>query len=348
MTPSRSSTWFGWLSLGCVLAAVLAACLERAPARFPHKTHLAAMACGSPGQPDCLSCTSCHRIGKDGDPPRGETALCANCHTKDAARLTSALVVKPDPHSSQIAFNHAGHLALSEVRGQCVACHGGVVTHGSAMPSMQQCFGCHEHAQQWANAQCTPCHTFNDLSRTLPRTFLRHDAAFLRSHGALAVQSKALCQSCHSQAQCNDCHDISQELTLERRRPEQVMRTRVHEGDVMVRHALEARSDPSRCVRCHTPETCESCHFERGVSANRLGSINPHPPGWIGSNANASSLHGREARRDLVACAACHEQGPLTNCIRCHKVGAYGGNPHPNGWHSGQSTSQGMCRYCHE
>jgi hypothetical protein len=84
------------------------------------------------------------------------------------------------------------------------------------------------------------------------------------------------------------------------------------------------------------------------VSGNAISGRSPHPPGWVGTNTQASSFHGRAARRDILACASCHEQGPATNCIRCHKVGAYGGNPHPNGWRSARSVDEEMCRYCHE
>jgi len=69
----------------------------------------------------------------------------------------------------------------------------------------------------------------------------------------------------------------------------------------------------------------------------------------MGSNSAAPEFHGRAARRDIVACAGCHDQGPATNCIGCHRVGAYGGNPHPRGWMSaGTDRQQGMCRYCHD
>ena len=40
-----------------------------------------------------------------------------------------------------------------------------------------------------------------------------------------------------------------------------------------------------------------------------------------------------------------NEQG--VNCIRCHQVGSYGGNPHPRGWQSARSPKDSMCRYCH-
>jgi hypothetical protein len=57
--------------------------------------------------------------------------------------------------------------------------------------------------------------------------------------------------------------------------------------------------------------------------------------------------HGRAARRDILTCAACHDQGPASNCIHCHAVGGPGGNPHPDGWSSGRDVQDGMCAFCH-
>jgi hypothetical protein len=157
-----------------------------------------------------------------------------------------------------------------------------------------------------------------------------------------------VCSACHSEADCNDCHDVEQVLGIEQRRPEKIERQFVHRGDFIVRHAIEAQSQPARCQRCHEPETCDACHVARGVSGNAIAGRSPHPPGWVGTNTQALAFHGRAARRDILACASCHERGPATNCIRCHKVGAYGGNPHPNGWRSARSVDEEMCRYCHE
>jgi hypothetical protein len=83
------------------------------------------------------------------------------------------------------------------------------------------------------------------------------------------------------------------------------------------------------------------------VSANLANPRNPHPPEWVGSNTSSSNFHGPAARRDILSCAGCHEAGPATNCIQCHKVGAYGGNPHPSGWKSSRGVEAEMCRYCH-
>jgi hypothetical protein len=122
----------------------------------------------------------------------------------------------------------------------------------------------------------------------------------------------------------------------------------VHRGDFLTRHAIDALAEPARCLSCHTERDCDSCHVERGVSGNAVGANNPHPPGWVGADTRSSDFHGSHARRDILSCAGCHEQGPATNCIRCHTVGAYGGNPHPSGWQSARGRQSSMCRYCHE
>ena len=351
MTAGRDVSSFGAVLLAVVVlvAALAGACAENPAPRFPHLQHLTGLVCGKPATPACLSCNDCHSVSQQGAKQLPTSAgLCSRCHQKDAQRVTR-VIEQPLPAHAPIAFNHDQHLAMKEIRGQCVSCHAGVVKTGSPpLPPMSQCFTCHEHETQWKAAQCAPCHQPSDLARTPPETFLRHDEGFARHHGQMAVEERKLCQSCHTQAQCNACHDISQELSIERRRPELVEKNQVHPGDFLVQHPIEAQAEPGRCARCHTSQSCDACHVERGVSGSLALGRNPHPPGWVGSNANASSFHGREARRDILLCASCHDQGPATNCIRCHKVGAYGGNPHPNGWRSSRTPQDAMCRYCHE
>jgi len=335
------------LLLAVLGAAISAACAEHTQASFPHLLHLTQLACGKPGMPACLSCSSCHAVTQ-AESSLPKPALCASCHRADLPRVRESLA-QPKPVRDAIAFDHRQHLAMREIQGQCVTCHSGVVKAGGPpLPPMARCFTCHEHEAEWQAGTCAPCHAARDLARTPPRSFLRHDAEFARRHGQFAVEDRRLCQSCHTQKQCNDCHDTTQDLTVERRRPDKVETTLVHGGDFLVRHALEAQAEPTRCARCHAPETCDACHAQRGVSAIGLGGRNPHPPDWVTNNPGASSGHGREARRDILLCASCHDQGPATNCIRCHKVGGYGGNPHPGGWRSARSPQEDMCRYCHE
>jgi hypothetical protein len=337
------------LAVAVMLGALLAACGERSAPRFPHRLHLVELACGKPGQAACLTCNSCHAVSQQERQYKLPAAgMCQRCHQRDASRALSALGAVPRRVSGEITINHDQHLAMPGIQGQCVPCHSGVVRSGeSTLPPMSKCFTCHEHEQQWQKAECTPCHDDRALRRTKPRSFLPHDAAFMRRHGDLGTLDKSLCQSCHTQADCQSCHDVTQDLTAEIRAPERLEGAFVHRADFITRHAIEAEASPTRCATCHAPETCDACHVERGVSGNRLGAGNPHPPGWVGNVLGSRSSHGTEARRDILACASCHEQGPATNCIRCHKVGGYGGNPHPRGWQSARSPNAEMCRYCH-
>jgi hypothetical protein len=339
--------------LVAMTAAAIGACRRtvRAPTRFPHEMHLTLATCRTPGAAGCLSCTSCHqRADLGGDHARPGTESCEGCHQQDLHEVAAVLGHEPARPSGEISFDHDFHLALDGLRGQCVPCHAGVVEAGRpSLPPMSQCFGCHEHAEEWARGECTPCHTQRDLARTLPVTFLRHDAAFMKNHGSKFAQEQQglLCRACHTESECQTCHDLTQGLTVEARRPERIEAGQVHRGDFMVRHAIEARSQPARCLSCHTESTCDGCHVARGVSANAIDPLNPHPPGWVGNASGSNDFHGTAARRDIVACAGCHEAGPATNCIRCHRVGGFGGNPHPNGWQSARSTGSEMCGYCH-
>jgi hypothetical protein len=346
--PAFLGTALLWLAVA--LAAVAACRSGGAPARFPHRVHLAGIPCGVPGKPECLSCASCHAVsGTDGMHRMPDAALCDGCH-EDAHRTRGVLGFAAKRARSEIHIDHDRHLALDTIAGQCVPCHAGVVdAQRSALPPMSECFTCHEHQRQWEQGECAPCHDARDLSQTLPETFLRHDAAFMRHHGQLLAdeQQAMLCRTCHTQSQCQACHDVSQDLSVEARRPESIESGQVHRGDFLVRHAIEARSEPARCLACHTEQTCDACHAARGVSANLLDPTDPHPPEWIGNDTGSSNFHGFVARRDILSCAGCHEAGPATNCIRCHQVGGYGGNPHPNGWKSNRSSGDEMCRYCH-
>lgn len=337
------------LLLVALAGAVVVACSRHAAPRFPHQVHLTGIACGKPGQPACLSCTSCHHMAeRDGVHAMPGAELCNNCHRDDPHEVKAVLAREPFRPYGTITFDHDQHLALPSVRGQCVPCHAGVVRPDeSSLPPMKRCFACHEHADEWNQGRCVPCHRASEVRRILPVTFLRHDEHFARGHGQAATEDQRLCRACHQQADCDGCHDVTQTLSVERRKPERVDLTFVHPGDFIVRHPMEARARPSSCLTCHATETCDACHLARGVSAARLDVQNPHPVGWVSNDPTVPSLHGREARRDIVACASCHEAGPATNCIRCHKVGAYGGNPHPAGWPSGGDTSATMCRYCH-
>ena len=292
-------------------AALFAAC-RRSPRRRAFRTSASGwhpLRRGRPGR--VLELRELSRATERGERTLARAAVCDTCHSGRPPKVrVPSRRRAPD---GEIRIDHDKHLAMPEIRGQCVPCHAGVVdAKRPPLPPMSQCFSCHEHEEQWAQAQCTPCHEPEALRRTMPTTFLKHDTGFLRHHGTCMAerQQAQLCQSCHTQAQCQACHDVTQDLTVEKRRPEKIESGQVHRGDFMVRHAIEARSQPARCLSCHTVQTCDSCHAARGVSANVANPANPHPPEWVGTNTSSSNFHGTAARRDIVACAGCHEAGP--------------------------------------
>ncbi len=342
-----------WLLVGCLTVALGWAC-RSVPPRFVHTQHLG-LACGSPDEPSCLTCLSCHVNveRKPGTVAHPSSKNCAECHEGNHAKIEKSLVAPRTAAAQQataILFDHDEHLAMDAIGGQCISCHAGLVsqTGGAAFPPMGQCFECHEHQRQWDRGECTPCHRISDLKTLFPRTFLRHGVGWDRQHGTEALKTTVQCAQCHTTESCDDCHDVSQGLTIEARKAENVDRDFIHPADFITRHAMEASAQPARCLSCHRTETCDSCHQARGISAGRLNAVNPHPPGWMGPNGRAMNHHGRAARRDILSCASCHDQGPNTNCIDCHRVGGIGGNPHPAGWRSSRTPDALMCSYCHE
>lgn len=343
--------------LGSLLLLVLAlsvvlACRHQ-PVRFAHTQHLG-LACGPGTQVECLTCTSCHHEMAQGSTSPGHPSgqKCEECHDENQKKVQASLhAPRTSAHelAAQISFNHEKHLKMSKIGGQCISCHSGVVseTTEAPFPPMSRCFECHEHQEQWNKGTCVPCHQQKDLKTLFPRTFLRHGPGWDKVHGAAATESVAQCANCHSSESCDDCHDMNQGLQVEMRRAGQVEKDFTHPADFLTRHAMEAASEPATCLTCHRSEGCDSCHLAHGVSAARMGAVNPHPPGWTGPDSSATNHHGRAARRDILSCASCHDQGAQTNCIQCHQVGGPGGNPHPSGWKSSRTPSDVMCNYCH-
>jgi predicted CXXCH cytochrome family protein len=346
-------------SLRC-LAAVLCACAwvvaalgctparSPTPARFPHATHLASGA---------LTCLNCHAVSEasiSGQVHQPGFDLCSRCHDQGVGpgqkySFDLTLTASGSPTADHVVYSHKAHVPRTQ--GQCVRCHkaGPESDHDPAalVPQMTDCLrGCHQ--SEYDKVSCVRCHPAGHLAALRPKTDVAHTDNYVHRHAQDAARRPRLCQACHAESFCADCHDTATGVKVELRRLDDVQRDYQHRADFVTRHAIEARSHPAACVRCHQPSSCDSCHVRNHVSGNALGAVSHHPTGWIGSDPANSNFHGRAARRRIIECSSCHEQGPATNCIRCHKVGAYGGNPHPAGWRSNiapQTTE--MCQYCH-
>jgi Cytochrome c7 and related cytochrome c len=344
------------LLIAVVLGFAGAACSTRLWTRFPHEQHLANLECGVAGKPDCLSCTSCHQgetaVGLAWQKP--PAALCEQCHKPSEPKYSYAKSTRapesPRPAGLAILFGHDEHLNMPEVKGQCVKCHAGAVGNVAGkplFPAMATCLGCHQHKAEFEQNVCGTCHKPADLRGLKPVSFLAHTGGWIRRHAAPGRDVAQTCTQCHAQAQCDSCHDATQTLRVELRNPDAIGREFVHRFDFLSRHVIEARSQPAMCQSCHVKQDCDGCHVRRGVSGGAVDGRNPHPPNWAVGVGVAGNQHGRAARRDISSCAACHDQGPATNCVRCHAPGGIGGTPHPPGWRSTQSSGAGACANCH-
>jgi predicted CXXCH cytochrome family protein len=280
-------------------------------------------------------CFGCHKEQK----AKGD---CGFCHTRPDKPMTFAA------RDRELKMNHSEH--IERVKEDCKVCHSELpnpLWREGLAPKMSACLTCHEHQEQFDNGQCSVCH--KDLSRypLEPIAAFSHRGDFLHNHPKDARSGEAACGTCHEQTFCAECHAKTVGVKIETLQLERVDRSFIHRNDFMSRHSLEARANESECQRCHGTDFCQSCHKNVGLVPGVANGLNPHPPGF-----GQGSGHGAEARRDIVQCAACHDQGAASNCVTCHKVGGAGGNPHPPSFilrHPKEEISRNaMCTICHQ
>jgi len=280
-------------------------------------------------------CFGCHKEQK----AKGD---CGFCHTRPEKPMTFASIDR------ELKLNHTAH--IERVKEDCTQCHqtlpNPVRTEGMA-PKMAGCLGCHEHQEDWNAGRCETCHL--DLSRypLKPVAAFSHQTNWLQNHHFEAVAAPDKCATCHEQSFCSECHSKTQGLRVDLQLPERTDRAFIHRNDFLSRHSVEAAADPAQCQRCHGVDFCQSCHQKNGLTPGASDGLNPHPPGFGMGNA-----HGAAARRDIVSCAACHDQGAASICVKCHTVGGVGGNPHPPSYtirHPHEEIGKNaMCRVCHQ
>lgn len=309
---------------------------------FPHSIHVEAG----------LSCATCHAgiaqataVGPTVHVtlPSGDAAKdCLACHDKGVPDAPPVRNVE-----RTVTFSHADHLPY--VKSDCAKCHTALVEAGQTqapVPPMSACTSCHNHAVEYAQARCQPCHV--DLKRypLKPVADFQHAGDFLRAHGQMARTNTATCAACHEQTSCAQCHAATtRPFKPDIQWPEQVGASFIHRGDYVSRHTIDANADPASCRKCHGSAYCDSCHTEQGISTRSSLTLRstPHPAGW-----NAGIVHGAAARQNIGNCAGCHDQGAQSTCVTCHRTV----DPHPPGWAQRHNKTtdvakNSMCRICH-
>jgi hypothetical protein len=336
-------------------AALLAACSSRETKREARRDPPFVMP-HSPHVEGDVACTECHasiaraksvenRVRHVQLPKKGDS--CSGCH--DAV---PKLQIPPRTRDGGIIFNHAAHLIrLKGEKNPCARCHVALPEAKDAeyaAPSMNACTSCHNHQQDFVAARCMGCH--RDLKRyEKPVESFKHAGEFLKLHGGLARGGAESCAACHEQTFCADCHSpttVAGKPSIVY--PEDVRRDLIHRGDYISRHMIEVQANPASCRKCHGSNFCATCHEQQNwIGAATTGPLpnNPHPPGW--GAKNSGSFHGDAARKNIVACAGCHDQrGSQNLCLLCHKTTV---NPHPMSFKGkrGDIARNKMCQDCH-
>ncbi len=326
---------------------------KQPPYVFPHSPHVEAD----------VACTRCHdgiakaakleagvRHVKLPDHP-SKAEQCSDCHDTDPKIAIPAREAPP-----RFTFSHADH--LPRVEGDCKRCHKQLTEKGDKEPKrppMAACTSCHNHAQDYASARCSPCHV--DLKGYKPETAFSHQGDWIKAHGVLAKPSADACASCHDQTYCAECHAAA--TTPARPSiiyPERVERSFIHRGDYVSRHMIDEGVNPASCRRCHGPAFCDACHTQQNLTWKVTDFRDPHldKPGWANDRASGN-FHGDAARRDISSCAGCHDQGMGAVCVGCHRVGGIAdttpNGPHPTAFiskHKGEDrTKNPVCTACH-
>jgi hypothetical protein len=285
--------------------------------------------------PKEAKCFECHKEEK-------KNKQCDFCHTQPANPATFA------PKERHLIVSHKLHLEKNE---DCTVCHKVLPEPGEPVtpPPMEACLACHEHQEQFDQGRCEVCHDSLTRFALRPISSFSHQGEFLKGHAPLARSRPESCATCHDQRFCTDCHASTVAASIQVRFPDAVDRLLVHRGDFLGRHTIEQRADPVLCARCHSTSFCSDCHTRTGLTPEGAPGLNPHGPGV--NDSTARDFHGTEARRDILSCAACHDQGAASNCVSCHRVGGTGGNPHPQSWmlrHRREEIGQNaMCLTCH-
>ena len=256
-------------------------------------------------QPSERKCLECH-----------ERENCASCHSdvdrrSDAKRDSVELLPRGD-----LAFSHRLHASHTQ---ECRPCHADI--HDAAklpLPKMQMapCLTCHQHQQEFAQAQCDHCHR---SLREFPLEAvgsMQHQGDWLSDHGLLAQSKATQCLQCHPQQSCSECHSRLAPEVPARLFPERVQSLQLHRADFASSHGIEARADGSLCMRCHSfnaGDFCGDCHQRQNLTPTGRNPRNPHPSGYaIPGNG---SFHGTDARLHIETCVACHDQGGASNCV---------------------------------
>jgi hypothetical protein len=278
---SRPALIAGAAALGMLLLGGLVRAATQPRGGFPHAAHERLFPV----------CESCHAgvAGGGAEPGFPQPAVCARCH--DGARLARVSWQGAAPRPSMLSFTHALHDAASSRAADaptCQSCHalddnGRRMTVGAASP--ERCVACHAHRARAHLADAVLCSRCHLPLADVPRLGANRIAAFPQPEWHRAP------------------------------------------GFISSHGTMAAPADAT-CAVCHARETCERCHAnadrlplvqalrsDARVGALEAGRTALYPTPDSHALARWPGEHGKDARRNITACANCHT---TPGCSRCH------------------------------
>ncbi len=279
-----------------------------------------------------------------------------------------------------LAFSHEKHVAGLGL--PCETCHDRIATSKAVgdveLPGHEECKTCHEDA---VAGQCSTCHSDpTQAARIAPRRPQIHfshashtalpNVACIDCHSTVAAQvtvdqqatpGHLACERCHQQdftsLDCQKCHETLANVPAAR-----IADFRHPQGwDRM--HRIQARADQDRCIQCHQPSFCTTCHDPTRMGGDGFaGALEPAvaEPERVSRSfihrGDFRTTHPIEAVRAPAACLRCHD---VRGCESCHRengvitdrIGGAAG-VHPTDWiaqHGAEARRNIVqCATCHE
>ncbi|MBD3235146.1 MAG: hypothetical protein GF330_00390 [Candidatus Eisenbacteria bacterium] len=238
-----------------------------------------------------IACQECHPEAteegtsvEDRLPKRASCGTCHDVEDQSNCRLCHASE-DASPRCATVQaceiFSHAAHARL---RPECSTCHEGIACAESS-----------EEAFLPPATICGECHMADAIT---PQS---HSLAWEHRHGRAAELEEQNCTTCHhDRVVCRECHagdNLSAEGTP-------------HPLSYLYNHGADARIERTRCSTCHRDELfCIECHAAYGTKP-----LSHDHAAWA-----SGGEHGREARRSLGQCMACHDEtAAAQSCGGCH------------------------------
>lgn len=256
-----------------------------------------------------------------------------------------------NPHEPIFLLTDVKKSRLHPIVYKCTECHSKTpdksIKEALDHPTVFECKDCHSKVVNDFNKrphqkhiECRTCHLYHKENETTGRIYNNGNAKFcLLCHekkpfkdekyppkidwpkhignlNIIAKSDEKICLNCHK--------DQIHQMDLN-------VKENPHNNNWIGEHKEFAGQNREICMKCHTANSCASCHMKNKPASHKIN--------WLKSHPDA-------AAKNKLSCVTCHQKN---GCISCHKVEM----PHPKDFgdnHKDIISQKGktLCYKCHE